>query len=134
LVSGYTASSQISAKEWWGSRRFRYNVGLVIAGVLAFACYVGVVSWGISIGAMPDAEITLFTTAFQGVGYLLMMVVANGCYSLGSFSERILKPTDLERYRRIAFRLGFGFSVLLPFSIPAFPAYLCVTHPAWWRS
>lgn len=129
MVSGYTASSQISAKEWWGKRRFRYNLGLVVAGILAFACYLGVVDWGISTGAMPEAEITLFTTAFQGMGYLLMVVVANGCYSLGAFSERIVVPSNLERYRRIAFRLGFGFSVLLPFSIPALLTYLCMTRP-----
>src|ERR1035438_4902803 len=27
------------AWDWWEQRRFRYNIGLVIAGPLAFACY-----------------------------------------------------------------------------------------------
>jgi hypothetical protein len=70
-------------RSWWEKRRLRYNVGLVIAGVLAFVCYVVVVDRGISIGTMPDAEITLFTTAFQGMGYLFMMAVANVCYFAG---------------------------------------------------
>jgi hypothetical protein len=123
----------VSASEWWGRHRLRYNIGLVVAGFLAFACYVGVVAWGDSIGAVPNAEINLFTTAFQEVGYLFMMAVANICYFLGPLSERIIKPTDLETYRRITFRLGFWFSVLLPFSIPGLLACLCLTRPSWWH-
>ena len=42
---------------WWGRRRKRYNIGLVFAGILAFACYVVVVFWGISIGAINAAII-----------------------------------------------------------------------------
>jgi len=122
----------VSASEWWSRHRLRYNIGLVVAGFFAFACYVGVVSWGDSIGAIPDAEVTLFTTAFQAVGYLFMMAVANICYFLGPLSERIIKPTDLETYRRITFRLGFWLSVLLPFSIPGLLAYVCLTRPSWW--
>lgn len=126
-------TQNISAEEWWSSRRVRYNLGLILAGILAFVCYVGVVSWGDSTGAIPNAEINLFTTAFQAVGYLFMMGIANVCYFLGPFSERFVKPQDVGRYRRIAFRLGFWFSVLLPFGIPATLAILCLTRPAWWH-
>ena len=56
-------------RTWWEKRRVRDNVGLVIAGVLAFVCYVLVVDRGISIGTMPDAEITLFTTAIKGMDF-----------------------------------------------------------------
>jgi hypothetical protein len=56
-------------RTWWEKRRLQYNVGLAIAGVLAFVCYGLVVDRGISIGKMPDAEITLFTTAFQGMDF-----------------------------------------------------------------
>jgi hypothetical protein len=108
-----------NAKSWWEQRRLRYNIGLVAAGLLAFVCYVGVVDRGISTGAMPEAEITLFTTAFQAVGYLFMMALANVCYFAGPLSESLVKPTNLDRYRRVMYRLGFWFSVLLPFSIPA---------------
>jgi hypothetical protein len=68
---------------------------------------------------MPGAEITLFTTAFQAAGYLFMMAVANVCYLAGPLSESLVKPTNLDRYRRITYWLGFWFSVLLPFSILA---------------
>lgn len=108
-----------NAKSWWEQRRLRYNMGLVVAGLLAFICYVGAVDRGISAGAMPGAEITLFTTAFQAIGYLFMMAVANVCYLAGPLSESLVKPTNLDRYRRITYWLGFWFSVLLPFSIPA---------------
>ena len=71
-----TAITSQSARAWWEQRRLRYNIALVVAGVLAFAAYVGVVDRGISKGTMPGAEITLFTIAFQAFGYLLMMGIA----------------------------------------------------------
>jgi len=118
-----------ATEKWWGSRRLRYNVALVIAGFLAFACYAMVVDWCIRIEPSGDFEITLFTTAFQAVGYLFMMAVANVCYHLGPLSERIVRPTHVAVYRTIAFRLGFWFSVLLPFAIPATLAISCHLHP-----
>ncbi len=83
----------------------------------------------------PDAdfEVTIFTTFFQGVGYLFMIGIANVCYYLGPVSERVVHPRDPERYRHICFRLGFWFSVLLPFSIPALLATLAVFYPSHWR-
>jgi hypothetical protein len=33
--------------------------------------------------------------------------------------KRGLKPTNLDRYRRVTYQLGFWFSVLLPFGVPA---------------
>jgi hypothetical protein len=121
-------------RAWWERRRLRYNVGLVVAGLLAFVCYVVVVWRAASNGAMPgddEIEITLFTTAFQTVGYLFMMAVANVCYDAGQLSESLVKPTDVDRYRRVTFRLGFWVSVLLPFGIPALVAWkFLVRHSA----
>ncbi len=95
-----------------------------MAGILAFTAYATVGSTMLP----PDAdfEITIFTTLFQGVGYLFMIGVANLCYFIGPLSESIVHPSDPERYRRICFRLGFWFSVSLPFSIPALLATLAV--------
>jgi len=62
-----------------------------------------------------------------------MIAVANVCYFLGPLSERFVRPADPERYRRICYRLGFWFSVLLPFSIPALLAALAVFHLSYWR-
>ncbi|MGA2865177.1 MAG: hypothetical protein ABSF95_11930 [Verrucomicrobiota bacterium] len=123
-----TATSPLA---WWAARRFRYNIALVVAGILAFIAYVAV-GWTL-LPADADFEVTLFTMLFQGIGYLVMIGVANVCYFLGPLSERFFRPTDPERYRRICYRLGFWFSVLLPFSIPVLLTLLAVFHPNYWR-
>jgi hypothetical protein len=104
---------------WWEARRLRYNVGLVVAGILAFVCYVLVCFTLLPRVLDPsEIEVTLPTTLFQGVAYLIIMGIANVCYFLGPLSERVVRPRDVERYRRICYLLGFWFSVMLPFSIP----------------
>ena len=118
------------ARTWWEHRRLRYNIGLIISGLLAFAGYVVVVDRGISIGAMPCAEITLFTTAFQGLGFLFMVAVANVCYLAGPLCESIIKPKNMDRFRSVTFQLGFWFSALLPFMIPVAIASSYLIHPA----
>jgi hypothetical protein len=120
-----------SSFAWWSARRLRYNVALIVAGILAFIAYVAV---GMSL--LPrdaEFEVTIFTTLFQGIGYLFMIGVANVFYFLGPFSERIVRLHDPERYRRVCFRLGFWFSVLLPFSIPALLVVLALFYPSYLR-
>ena len=123
--------TSLSPSAWWSAHRLRYNVALVVAGILAFITYVAVGS--ILLPPDADFEVTLFTTLFQGIGYLFMIGVANVFYFLGPLSERMVRPLDPERYRRICFRLGFWFSVLLPFSIPTLLAFLALFHPTYWR-
>ena len=60
-----------------------------------------------------------------------MMGIANLCYCLGQLSEEIMQPSNYGAHRRKTFRLGFWFSVLLPFSIPAQLAYFCLTVSSW---
>ncbi|MCL2329957.1 MAG: hypothetical protein FWC56_01485 [Phycisphaerae bacterium] len=133
-----TTRPPVSALAWWEARRLYYNIGLVVAGILAFICYV--VVCGALIPRVLDAssEIVVdistslldpFPILFQGVCYLLMMVIANVFYFLGPISECIFKPTDVERYRRVCYRLGFWFSVLLPFGIPALLAFNVIFFP-----
>jgi hypothetical protein len=111
------------AASWWKKRRRPYNVALVLAGIGAFACYAAVVehfSCGGAAcpGSSQDVEITLFTIAFQGLGYLIAMGVANVLFGLGAFSEKLFRPENPERWRRTCFLLGLCFSVLLPFLVP----------------
>ena len=68
---------------------------------------------------MPGAEITLFTTAFQAIGYLSMMAVANLCYFAGPLSESLVNPTNMTAIVALHICLGFVFqyccrSVFLP--------------------
>jgi len=76
-------------------------------GLLAFLSYVAVVDKAISNGAMPCAEITVFTTVFQGLGFLFMVAVANVCYLVGPICESIIKPRNIDRFRRVTFQFGF---------------------------
>ena len=109
--------------EWWEARRLTYNIGLVVAGVLAFICYAFVLS---SLGhhiqevqrTREPPEITIFTIGFQGIGYLFMMGIANICYNLGPLAERSVQPENVNTFRKGVFLLGFWFSVLLPVTIP----------------
>ena len=117
----------ISSLDWWSKRRLRYKVALVVAVDLAVISYTAVGSTLLSNDT--EFEITVFTTLFQGIGYLFMICLANIFYFLGPLSERLVRPSAPERYRRICFRLGFWFSILLPFTIPSYLAVSAVVHP-----
>ncbi|MBN2579102.1 MAG: hypothetical protein JXB10_08935 [Pirellulales bacterium] len=79
----YPAKPAVSTFDWWESRRLRYNGGLVLAGILAFVGYV-VVCFTLLPRVLDasEIEVNLFTTLFQGVGYLLMIGIANLFYFL----------------------------------------------------
>ena len=109
------AKDQIT--QWWESRRWKYNLGLIAAGILAFILYA---LFGITL-IMPydqEFEITLFTIIFQGFGYLVLMGIANLFYNLGAQYDRKYNISNDPKYRERLFKKGFWFSVLLPFLIP----------------
>jgi uncharacterized protein YebE (UPF0316 family) len=105
-----------SSREWWERKRRKYNKGLVIAGISAFILYV--VLGSVLITEDDDFEITIFTTLFQGIGYLFMMAVANMFYNLGYIVEQMFNKTDDIRFRKRLFNLGYWFSCGLPFLVP----------------
>ena len=102
------------AWRWWESRRLRYNIGLAIAGASA---------WGVFAAEsllMTDwFSLSVSGTLATGLLWLVAMGVANLLYFLGPVSERVLKPTDRDAYRRRVFGLGFWFSMAVPFLFPA---------------
>lgn len=114
--SPHGTPSLLSTREWWGARRGRYNRALLGAGVVAFVAYLAALA--MRCADSPGVEVTVFTTAFQGVVYLLAMGVANVCYLLGPGVERLVPTSSRARYRRWAFAAGLGFSVALPFLVP----------------
>jgi hypothetical protein len=97
-----------AGENWRAARRLRYNIGLIVAGPLAFLCYAAVIDWCIRIKAPGECEITIFTAAFQGMGYLFMMAMANMCYLLGPLSERIVRPKNIARIGKPHSDSGFG--------------------------
>ncbi len=130
-------SENRTASQWWAVRRLRYNVGLIVAGILAFIAYLIVLNVFedvIFASADPsEIEVGGLPLIFQSIAYLIMMAVANVCYSLGVFFERWINHDKVDAYRRITYRIGFWFSVLLAFSIPTLLAVLAIFYPQTWR-
>ena len=107
----------LEAKDWWKIKRRKYNIGLVIAGALAFISYV-IVGETLILPYDDEFEITLLTTFFQGVGYLLMIGIANLFYEFGLLFDKKFNKSNSEVFRKRLFNLGFYFSISLPFLIP----------------
>jgi hypothetical protein len=102
--------------RWWQERQLRYNKGLVLAGITAFIAYC--IVGEIYIAPYEEFEVTLFTTAFQGIGYLIMMAIANVFYYLGYLIDVSFNKDNKESFRRNLYNLGFWFSFGLPYMIP----------------
>lgn len=106
-----------TSKDWWANRRKKYNKGLVLAGITAFICYAILGSYLIA-PYDNEFEITLFTIFFQGVGYLIMMAIANLFYNLGYWADKNFNKDNSEKFRQRLFSFGFWLSCGLPFLIP----------------
>lgn len=113
--SSSLTESQIS--EWWNDKRYLYNLALLISGIIVFVLYV-IVGVNFIMPYDEDFEITLFTIAFQGIGYLIMIVFANLFYSLGVKHDLYYNKENTDDFRKNLFNLGFWFSVSLPFLAP----------------
>ena len=106
-------------KEWWSKKRQNYNIGLILSGILAFILYIIVVELVVVNSEKRwDGELTIFSFLFQGIGYLIMIGIANLFYYLGPVSESIIEPKDSEKYRNLTYSLGYWFSCGIPFLIP----------------
>lgn len=110
---------ELTTFKWWGKRRLKYNLALLLAGFPNFICCAIVIDiLGESADPAEYDGITPFTMVFHGIGYLLMMGIANVCYYVGPISEKLIRPKNVGRYRNVAYWAGLWFSVSLPFSIP----------------
>ena len=112
---------QTDVSEWWAKRRGKYNLGLVAAGLCAFVLMVLIVMLKTITNNDPGykgVELTLFTILFQGIGYLIMMGIANLLYNLGAFADRRFNQRNSEVFRIRLFNLGFRCSCSLPFIVP----------------
>lgn len=105
----------LTAKQWWWSNRFRYNKGLIIAGIIAFMLYC--ILGQIIIAPHEEFEETLFEMVFQGAGYVIMMIIANTFYTLGWIIDLLLNKSNSQSFRKRLFALGYWFSFALPISI-----------------
>jgi len=103
---------QETAKRWWFNKRGEYNKGLIIAGFIAFVLYC--VLGPIVIAPHEEFEETLFEMAFQGVGYIVMMCIANLFYTLGWIVDISFNKSNSQVFRERLFSLGYWFSFSLP--------------------
>lgn len=110
------------AQKWWHVRRLKYNIGLAGGGILALLCYM-LVSIKLIMPYDPEFDITLFTIAFQAIGYCILMIVANLFYNLGFWADKRFNHSGSDRFRNRLFNIGFWFSFALPFSIPLLIIY-----------
>jgi len=101
-----------TTKLWWFKKRHDYNKGLVIGGTIAFILYF--VLGCIVIEPHQEFEVTLFTTIFQGIAYLIAMALANVFYSLGSIADLLFNRTNSNSFRERLFAFGYWVSVLSP--------------------
>ncbi len=109
--------TKLERKNWWENKRSTYNGGLLIAGILAFVLYVYIGTTFI-MPYDPEFDITLFTTLFQGIIYLIMIFIANLFYNLGCWADEKYNTQNDVKVRNRIFNLGFWGSIALPFLIP----------------
>lgn len=118
-MTSYKSSKQKQSeiKKWWNEKRLFYNISLIISGIIAFILYV-LLGNILIVPYENDFEITLFTTVFQGFGYLIMICFANLFYNLGYLFDKKFNTHNSEKFRKKIFNLGYWFSDALPFVIP----------------
>jgi len=124
-----TLVSNQTCWKWWSQHRLRYNIGLVIAGVVAFIAYA-ILSEILIMPYDHDFEISLFTILVQGIGYWLMIGIANIFYFLGPLVDLSFNKKGSEVFRIRLFAIGFWFSVALPFLIPTLIVFQYFTNYA----
>ncbi len=107
----------LDAWTWWQARRLRYNLALAAAGWAAYGLNAAEF-YAFQHPIWKNWQGAVSMTGFLGIAFLLLMGAANVCYLLGPLTESVVKPTDIDRYRRTAFTCGFWGSIALPFVFP----------------
>lgn len=103
---------------YWKQHRLRYNIALIVAGVLAFVSYCYVASMLIAQNLLTDFEVTLFSMLFQFIFYLTMLFIANMGYTLFMKFDEAIDKSNVDRItHKILFYGYFVVSCLVPFSI-----------------
>jgi hypothetical protein len=117
MSTAHIAEPADDAWAWWQSRRLRYNLALAAAGAAAYVSAVAL-HYAFHRPLWWDWRGALGTTLFLGVGFGVVMGVANIFYLLGPAVESWVKPPDPQRFRKTAYGMGFWGSVALPFAFP----------------
>ena len=57
-------------------------------------------------------------TLFLGAAFLMLMGIANVCFLLGPWTEKVARPDNVQGFRNTAWRMGFFGSLAVPFLFP----------------
>ena len=109
--------SRDDAWSWWETRRLRYNLALAAAGWAAYGLSLALF-YGFHHPVWQNWRGGLGMTLFLGLGFLVLMGIANIFYLLGATVEKTVSPMGRDAYRRRAWAMGFWGSVALPFLFP----------------
>ncbi|MBS1501663.1 MAG: hypothetical protein JST32_06355 [Bacteroidetes bacterium] len=112
MVSKSVPGTKYTPKEWWWSKRYSYNKGLIISGFIAFLLYC--ILGPIIIGPHEEFEETIFDMGFQGSAYFVAIIIANVFYTLGWLIDISFNKNNSTRFRERLFALGYWFSFSLP--------------------
>lgn len=105
------------AWRWWQARRLRYNIALAAAGWIAYGTNVVLfAAFGRTLWRNWQGGIAM--TLFLGTGFIVVMGIANVCFLLGPWTEKVAKPDDVDAFRETAWKLGFYGSIAVPFLFP----------------
>jgi hypothetical protein len=110
LVSNMNIEDRVASKQWWSSKRLKYNTGLYLACFIAFL--LSCVFDGIM--APPSEgfnEIDMISIWFV---LLVMMCVANCFYSAAWIIDTTFNKNNSQLFRERLFSLGYWFSFALP--------------------
>ena len=106
--------SKIPTFKWWATHRLRFNLILLAAAPISFACLLLI--WATLGDRLPCFEVTAFTATAGVVLFALGLALANAIYFLGPIAERLIAAQQPAKLRYCLFAAGTGFSVLLIFS------------------
>ena len=116
MQSVFQDAQSLSPKAWWINRWKYYNKSLAIAGFVCFLLYYGLGLFFIE-AYVPAFEFSLPVVLSQFGFYIGMMGIANLLFFLGPLADKLLNKSGNHFFRRYIFRMGYIFSVSLPFAM-----------------
>ncbi len=137
--------SDFPTRNWWEGRRLHYNVALIIAMILGYMAFGGVLDAFEHIICAPiiikdsgrlhsyDCDMGGIASLFHCAGACSGLLLANACYLLGPFCELFVPDEWIDSYRKWAWRAGLAFSCFLPFTIALFHLMMCLLYPSWFN-
>lgn len=97
--------------QWWSSHHLPYNPALMTTAMIAYT--INVTLLVVAPAAFPDVEFSLMMIFTDGILFTFGLAAANVCYLLGAATERMVRPRDVDRFRKFLFGAGLSFSIAL---------------------